>query len=513
MPVGFYKAFIGTVRAEDALPSGGETALLTGFSQEVWGLPVSRPTRDAQDPNVVLLRWERGVMVWSRSTGSVTAIPLGETFRQVLTGDGLGPERTAAAAGSPFLMQVKTASPNGVARPGDLPNTVLSTAFTAGNPSINAAQLSSDPYGTQTPTPTSPVAAQTNLNPPPPPPPAALATVTPTLAGAIGAVPPPPGAVTGGSTTTGAVAAAPTGTDACYHDEQITFAPAEPRVNNEVLIAVTSSRPHPYGRLAGTEKTTFVRERTGQLGYVWEWTVALSYPGRQKYTFYVDSTVPCKEIELTVRQALTTPTQTPTKTATPWGWDNGNSNNNNNNSNGNSNDNGSSNLTYPRVNAASYFTNPPTDMVNCVSLGSQYNAQQVLRYGVQTLLVGDPNLLDSEDGVIDGVACSTFDYGVYSNDDDTTPVVYPAITPTPVFTPTPISTPTRAQRVPGAACNDPAFNFTGLSAQQFLFANPTDPLRMDESRDGKACGGADGAGFMNPPLYTGTPMPPPYNYR
>ncbi len=80
LPVGFYQAFAGTVRAEDALPNGGERALLTGFSHEIWGVPVSRPMRDAQDPNVILLRWERGVMAWSRQTGSVTTIPLGETF-------------------------------------------------------------------------------------------------------------------------------------------------------------------------------------------------------------------------------------------------------------------------------------------------------------------------------------------------------------------------------------------------------------------------------------------------
>ena len=91
MPVGFHQAFVGTVRAEDALPNGGERALLTGFSHEIWGLPVSRPMRDAQNPNVVLLRWERGVMAWDRQSGVVTTVPLGETFKQVLTGEGLGP--------------------------------------------------------------------------------------------------------------------------------------------------------------------------------------------------------------------------------------------------------------------------------------------------------------------------------------------------------------------------------------------------------------------------------------
>ena len=47
-----------------------------------------------------------------------------------------------------------------------------------------------------------------------------------------------PGAITGPN----APAGTSTGSDPCYGDEQITFAPEQPRVNNEVLIAVTSSR-------------------------------------------------------------------------------------------------------------------------------------------------------------------------------------------------------------------------------------------------------------------------------
>ena len=73
----------------------------------------------------------------------------------------------------------------------------------------------------------------------------------------------------------------------------------------------TLAIPHPYGRLAGTERTQFVRERPGQLGYVWEWTVMLSYPGQHEYTFYVDSTIPCKKIELTVGESLATKTPKP----------------------------------------------------------------------------------------------------------------------------------------------------------------------------------------------------------
>lgn len=145
----------------------------------------------------------------------------------------------------------------------------------------------SDPIApVTTPTPTL-LPIHTPIPPPPPPipPPVASPAVWPAL---------PP-------------TATPIG-DPCWGDEQITYIPESPRTNNELIIAVTSSKPHPYGRVAGTERTTFVLERPGQLGYVWEWSVAPTWPGRHKYTFYVDSTVPCKEIEIVVRQQYFTPT-------------------------------------------------------------------------------------------------------------------------------------------------------------------------------------------------------------
>jgi hypothetical protein len=104
----------------------------------------------------------------------------------------------------------------------------------------------------------------------------------------------------------GSIAGDDEGKDACYGDEVITFAPENPRVGTELVIAVTSSGRHPYGRLAGTERTTFVRERSGQLGRVWEWTVNLSTAGQHEYTFYVDSTIPCKKLGIRVRAALGT---------------------------------------------------------------------------------------------------------------------------------------------------------------------------------------------------------------
>ncbi|MGE3272354.1 MAG: hypothetical protein AB7P40_26635, partial [Chloroflexota bacterium] len=336
--VGFLKAFQGTVRFEDAFPDGiGERGLLAGFAQEVWGLPVSQPQRDPQQPGIVYLRWERGVMAWTAETGAVSVVPLGEAFRSVITGEGLTPDQVAAAAaaGSPYLGQANGSDPSGLTRPEALPNTAMADAFTRST-SVEAGAVASqiDPtptlegwYSPSTPTFT-PVVYPTPTNTPygypgtgPGQPtqnqPAPQTGAQP--AGQTGL----PGAIQPGA---GGAPGAAAGSDPCYGDELITFSPEVPRVGNEVLIAVTSSRPHPYGRLAGTERTTFVRERPGQKGYVWEWTIALSYPGKHEYTFYVDSTIPCKKIELSVRQGLATRTPTPYPTATPYGWDNGNNN-------------------------------------------------------------------------------------------------------------------------------------------------------------------------------------------
>jgi len=107
--------------------------------------------------------------------------------------------------------------------------------------------------------------------------------------------------------------------DACVGDERLTYVPEQPRVGSELLIAATSARLHPYPRLAGTERTTSqAQQRPGQLGYVWEWTIQLTYPGRQEYVFYVDSTIPCTRITIDVQNALATATPKPTQVPTPF---------------------------------------------------------------------------------------------------------------------------------------------------------------------------------------------------
>jgi hypothetical protein len=282
----------------------------------------------------------------------------------------------------------------------------------------------------------------------------------------------------------------PGGGDPCYGDELITFAPEAPRVGDELLVAVTSSHAHPYGRLAGTEMTQFTRERPGQRGYVWEWIIRPTYPGQHEYTFYVDSTVPCQKIQLTVRESLATKTPRPTKTPTPYGFDN------NNNSNGNNNNSNNNGGTVPYRDPYQFTLSG--DAYNCSFFYSQGEAQRVLRANAS-----DPNRLDSEDGVEDGVACTTYHNWQYSGDGDYNPVQRTnatATSTTGAFNPYNYLNQGNAW-----GCRDFA---SQANAQAVLRADPSDPNQLDTNpRNGIAC-------ETNEAFQDGVPngsMQPPYD--
>lgn len=286
LEVGFYRAFRESVKLAEAFPDrAGSPALLPVLAQEVWGLPVAGPTRDPADPGLVHLRWERGVMTYDQRTGLVETVPLGAFFKALLTGEGLPADLAADAQDSAYARQLDPSAPNGVARPAELPDTLLQSAFVPTAPTIWTGL------------------AETDTGPPASPPPPAASEPAPVAAAP--AAPPPP---------------TPTPTpeaDSCHGDEEITAAPEKPRTNVDVLIAVSSSRPYRYPRLAGTERTTFVQSRAGQLGYVYEWTVTPTQVGKHEYVFYIDSTIPCGKITLDVRGPLVTATPTISGTDQP----------------------------------------------------------------------------------------------------------------------------------------------------------------------------------------------------
>ena len=287
-PVGFHSAFLQTVRLRDAFPTGGgDAGLLPGFAQEIWGLPVSQPMRDPQVPDVIYLRWERGVMAYDRRANQVQVAQLGEMFKAVITGENLLTDLAAVAERSPYYGQFDPNALNGVARPAELPRMVLAGAFPQPAVSTMSAQAAVpvnpdlDTYGVTRP----PAQGGQALAPMAQAAPSSVAVATP---GPTPTTVPPAGIPEASAT--------PAEPDVCVGDERITYSPANPRVGTELLIAVTSSRPHAYGRLAGTERTTFLRE----------WTVNLSSHGDHEYTFYVDSTIPCKKRTIEVKRALNT---------------------------------------------------------------------------------------------------------------------------------------------------------------------------------------------------------------
>ena len=384
------------------------------------------------------------------------------------------PPAVDAASGTAYVIPVGEEA-GGTATPYAYPTlTPYPTSTQAAVPPVSQYPTSS--YPTPTPYTHPPTGPSRPYAPPYPASGAPMSTGSSPLSGS--AVGP------GGTAPSGALVA-----DPCYGDEMMTYMPEEPRIGNELLIAVTSSGPHPYGRLVGTERTQFVRERPGQKGIVWEWTIQPSYPGDHQYTFYVDSTIPCQKIQLKVSEALATVTLTPTKTPTPYAFNN--DNNGNSNGNGNGNDNTSNTGHAPAINPYQYL--PGYDAYDCGAFLSQAQAQSVLRANPS-----DPNHLDDDN---DGVACESYGSYPYRDDRDesTVPRTFatPTATPTATIQVTPTAT-TGPFDVRNYLGQGDRFNCTDFAsqanAQAVLRADPSDPNKLDVSNpqsptrpDGIAC--------------------------
>ena len=121
------------------------------------------------------------------------------------------------------------------------------------------------------------------------------------------------------------------------------------------------------------------------------------------------------------------------------------------------------------------FTNNG-DAHNCGSFLSQGEAQRVLRANAS-----DPNNLDSEDGVQDGMACSTYSYSQYRNDRDFGVVQRTS----PTQTSGGFNVGAYLNQGDAFSCR----NFASqANAQGVLRADPNDPNRLDTNpRNGVAC--------------------------
>jgi hypothetical protein len=78
---------------------------------------------------------------------------------------------------------------------------------------------------------------------------------------------------------------------ACQGDEQMTFDPGTPGVNQTFRILVTSVRASTNVTLSGPGNPTFVSAGSGGKGTIWTWTVTQGTAGRYNYDFRVNNTV------------------------------------------------------------------------------------------------------------------------------------------------------------------------------------------------------------------------------
>ncbi|MCL4459720.1 MAG: endo-1,4-beta-xylanase [Chloroflexi bacterium] len=157
IPTAFYRTFATTVSFSDAYPDGnGDPNWMPGVNLEMWGVPTSAPTYDPNNRNFAYLRFQRGVMHYDQATGLTQGLLLGDYFKSIITGNNLPPDLDSQAKGSRFYKQYNNAAPNGLNRPGELPNTNMKDAFEADGPltSPSPAPVSdSTPNPTSTPTP------------------------------------------------------------------------------------------------------------------------------------------------------------------------------------------------------------------------------------------------------------------------------------------------------------------------------------------------------------------------
>ena len=133
LPVGFWRTFAQTVRAEEAYGSQRiDPGVLIGLNLEMWGVPTSRPARDPNNEDFVYLRFQRVIMHYDRSTGQTQALLLADYLKAIITGQGLPADLEEQARTSRLYRQYDNARPLGLSRPGDLPRTDMTDAFERG---------------------------------------------------------------------------------------------------------------------------------------------------------------------------------------------------------------------------------------------------------------------------------------------------------------------------------------------------------------------------------------------
>jgi hypothetical protein len=129
----FLTTFNDSVRMENAFPEGGGSdGMLFGFNIEMWGLPTSAPALDPTNFNFAYLRFQRGIMHFSKDSGVTQGLLIGDYFKAILTGRNLPPDLDQQANQSMYYKQYLRGAPQSLAKPSLLANTDLTDAFEAG---------------------------------------------------------------------------------------------------------------------------------------------------------------------------------------------------------------------------------------------------------------------------------------------------------------------------------------------------------------------------------------------
>src|SRR5215212_4978253 len=131
-PVRFFSTFNSTVPPEVAFGrAGGDPSLLPLINLEIWGVPTSLPARDPNNGGFVYQRFQRGIMHYDAACRCSQGLLLADYFKGLLTGDHLPADLEQQARGSVFLRQYAADDPGGLRRPGQVPASDLTGAFSS----------------------------------------------------------------------------------------------------------------------------------------------------------------------------------------------------------------------------------------------------------------------------------------------------------------------------------------------------------------------------------------------
>ena len=102
---------------------------MPGINLEMWGAVTSHPAADPNNSSFIYLRFQRGIMHYDKSTGQTQGLLLGDHLKSVITGQNLPGDLEQKARNSALYRQYDNTKANGVARPGQLPDTNMKDAF------------------------------------------------------------------------------------------------------------------------------------------------------------------------------------------------------------------------------------------------------------------------------------------------------------------------------------------------------------------------------------------------